>query len=89
LLQLLPHEKGCALCAAPEAAALFADDVTSGLRQIFSALQRGILAVSALKHAVFRRSGVPFRRLFGANSARRDIFRRWFGAEKLCTPKQW
>jgi len=46
------------------------------LRQIFVALKRGILAVSALKHAVFRRSRVPFRRLFGADTP----VRREFGA---------
>jgi len=49
-------------------------EFTSGLRQIFGALKRGILAVSAPKHAVFRRSGVPFRRLFGAETPVRREF---------------
>ena len=51
---------------------------TSGLRQMFGALKRDNLAVSAPKHAVFRRSGVPFRRLFGAETP----VRREFGTPK-------
>ncbi len=45
-----------------------------GLRQIFGALKWAILAVSAPKHAVFRCSGVLFRRLFGAETPVRREF---------------
>jgi len=44
------------------------------LRQIFGALKWGILGVSAPKHAVFRWSGVLFRRLFGAETPVRREF---------------